>query len=114
MAIVHRSLDDIRAARPKVDRARIAATTEEDIRRHQIEDGESPDAPFVGFEPNVLAQAVRRKLNMTQEEFAAALHIPIGTVRNWEQGRVTPDPAARSLLLIAYRQPEALKALEPA
>ena len=114
MAIIRRSLDDIRAARPKIDRERIAATTEDDIRRHQIEDGESPDTPSFGLEPNILAQAVRRKLSMTQEEFAAALHIPIGTLRNWEQGRVTPEPAARSLLLIAYRQPEALRALEPA
>src|SRR3954467_3164676 len=114
MAIVRRSLDDIRAARPKINRAKIAATTERDIRRHQIKDGEAPDVPLHEFELSVLPRVVRRKLNMTQEQFAAALHIPVATLRNWEQGRVTPDPTARSLLVIAYKQPEALKVLEPA
>jgi len=45
------TLDEIRASRPKVDRAKIAATTAEDIRRHQIEDGEDPDAPVPPFRP---------------------------------------------------------------
>ncbi|MGP0058173.1 MAG: helix-turn-helix domain-containing protein [Beijerinckiaceae bacterium] len=52
---------------------------------------------------------------MSQTDFAAALHIPIGTIRNWEQGRVRPDPAAQALLTILYRQPRAaLKALNAA
>jgi putative transcriptional regulator len=50
---------------------------------------------------------VRRRLGMTQEQFATALRIPVNTLRNWEQGRVKPDPAARSLMLIVYRNPEA-------
>ncbi len=59
--------------------------------------------------------AVRRKLGMSQAEFARALRIPIGTIRNWEQDRIQPDPAARALLTILYRQPEAaLKALQAA
>jgi putative transcriptional regulator len=45
------TLDEIRASRPLVDRAKIAATTESDIRRHQIEDGEDPDAPLPPFHP---------------------------------------------------------------
>jgi hypothetical protein len=37
--------------------------------------------------------------------FARALRIPLATLRNWEQGRVRPDPAARSLLtIVAARQ----------
>ena len=44
-----RTLEDIRASRPTIDRVRIEATTEEDIRRHAIEDGENPDAPLTGF-----------------------------------------------------------------
>jgi transcriptional regulator with XRE-family HTH domain len=48
----------------------------------------------------------------TQEEFAKALRIPLPTLRNWEQGRVLPDPAARSLLTIVAKNPKAaLKAL---
>jgi putative transcriptional regulator len=49
---------------------------------------------------------------MTQSEFAKALRIPLSTLRNWEQGRVLPDPAARSLLTIVAKNPKiALKAL---
>jgi putative transcriptional regulator len=54
---------------------------------------------------------VREKLGMTQEEFAKALRVPVGTLRNWEQRRVGLDPAVRSLLAIVYKMPEVLKAL---
>ena len=52
---------------------------------------------------------------MSQAEFAKAFHIPVGTIRNWEQNRVKPDPAACALLTILYRQPDAaLKAFRAA
>ena len=110
MAVRRMSFDEVMAHKGRVDRAKIEAMTEEDIRRYQIEDGQDPDAPLDGFAPVVLAQAVRRKLAMTQEEFARALRIPVATLRNWEQGRVRPDPAARSLLLAVYRSPKAVLA----
>ncbi len=49
------TLEEIRATRPMVDLAKIAATTETEIRRHQIEDAEDPDAPLPPFcqTPNV-------------------------------------------------------------
>jgi putative transcriptional regulator len=47
--------------------------------------------------------------------FAALLGIPVATLRNWEQDRVVMDPAARSLLKVIDREPEAvLRALAPA
>ena len=107
-----RTLDEISASNPKVDQAKLDATTEEDIRRHMIEDGEDPDAGIpANAEFVVPPQIVREKLGMTQEEFAKALRVPIGTLRNWEQRRVGLDPAVRSLLAIIYKMPEALKAL---
>jgi len=45
------TLEGIRAVRPVADFAKIAATTEEDIRRHQVENGEDPDAPLPPFRP---------------------------------------------------------------
>ncbi len=48
-------------------------------------------------------KSVRRQLGMTQADFAEAQRSPLAIPRNWEQGRVTPDPAARSLLLIVTR-----------
>jgi len=106
------TLEELRASRPFVDRARIAATTEDDIRRHKIEDGEDPDAPPPLFRPVPNVRAIRTRLQMTQEAFAKAIGVPVATVRNWEQSHSGMDPAVRSLLRIVEREPEAaLRAL---
>jgi putative transcriptional regulator len=55
--------------------------------------------------PNV--RVIRAKLQMTQEAFAAAIGVPVATVRNWEQSRTSMDPAVRSLLRIVEREPDA-------
>ena len=58
---------------------------------------------------------IRRALGVSQEEFAARYHIPIGTLRDWEQERVAPDQAARAYLTVIARDPDGvLKALNPA
>ncbi len=44
------------------------------------------------------AKTLRRALGLTQEEFATKFHIPIGTLRDWEQGRTEPDQTARAYL----------------
>ena len=49
---------------------------------------------------------IRRALELTQEEFAARFHIPLGTLRDWEQGRSNPDGAVRAYLLVIERAPE--------
>jgi len=55
-----------------------------------------------------------RALGLSQDEFAARYQIPIGTLRDWEQGRATPDQAARAYLTVIARDPEAVrKALSP-
>jgi putative transcriptional regulator len=60
------------------------------------------------------AKIIRRALGLTQEDFAACYHIPIGTLRDWEQGRAEPDEAARAYLTVIARQPEMVrKALRP-
>lgn len=106
------TLEEIRAGRPRVDRTRIAATTEEEIRRHQVEDGEDPDAPLPPFRPAPDVRAIRMQLGMTQEVFAKAIGVPVATVRNWEQSRTSMDPAVRSLLRVVEREPDAaLRAL---
>ncbi|MCT4492999.1 helix-turn-helix domain-containing protein [Bosea minatitlanensis] len=103
MATVRRSLSDLRDNPPTFDRARIEATTDAEILRHQVEDGEITDEDV---------KTIRLSLHMTQERFATAIRVPLATLRNWEQGRTPPDPAARSLLTIIAKEPElALKAL---
>ncbi|MGX7705978.1 helix-turn-helix domain-containing protein [Methylobacterium sp. Gmos1] len=102
------SLEDLRATAAGIDRAKIDATTEEDIRRHAIEDGEDPDAVPTGYRLLQPVTAIRAKLGMTQSAFAGALGVPVATLRNWEQGRKPPDPAAAALLRVVDREPEAV------
>jgi putative transcriptional regulator len=53
---------------------------------------------------------IRRALQLSQEDFAARFQIPIGTLRDWEQGRKDPDAAARAYLKVIGRNPEAVRA----
>jgi putative transcriptional regulator len=52
------------------------------------------------------AKIIRRSLELTQEEFAARYHIPLGTLRDWEQGQSEPDQATRAYLLLIARDPD--------
>jgi putative transcriptional regulator len=55
--------------------------------------------------PDVDVGAVRARLGLSQEEFATAFGVSIGTVRNWEQGRRRPEGPARALLAVIDRAP---------
>ena len=44
------------------------------------------------------AKIIRRALGLTQEDFAARFQIPLGTLRDWEQGATQPDQTARAYL----------------
>jgi putative transcriptional regulator len=55
------------------------------------------------------AKTLRRALGLTQEEFAARFRIPIGTLRDWEQGRSEPDQPARAYLTVIARDPEGVR-----
>ena len=56
--------------------------------------------------------AIRKALGLSQEQFARLMGVSVATLRNWEQGRREPHGAARSLLLVASKEPAAvLKAL---
>ena len=56
--------------------------------------------------PNV--KKLRERLGLTQEAFAAAYRIPVGTLRDWEQCRKRPDAPARAYLTVIARNPEAV------
>ena len=53
-------------------------------------------------------KGIRAQYGLTQREFAAMLGISIGTLRNWEQGRRSPEGPACILLMVAARHPEAI------
>lgn len=51
-------------------------------------------------------KVIRRALGLTQEAFASRYQIPLGTLRDWEQGRSEPDAPARAYLKVIAVDPE--------
>jgi putative transcriptional regulator len=74
--------------------------------RERIIRGESKDGGDVA--------ALRRFTGLTQQAFALGLAISVHALRNWEQGRRTPEGPALALLRIAARQPSVLRENLPA
>lgn len=56
------------------------------------------------------SKIIRRALGLTQEEFATAYRIPLGTLRDWEQGAAEPDSCARAYLAVIARMPDEVAA----
>jgi putative transcriptional regulator len=63
-------------------------------------------ADFERMKARPRVQIIRRALDLTQEEFAERYHIPLGTLRDWEQGRSEPDQPTRAYLTLIARDPE--------
>jgi putative transcriptional regulator len=90
----------------------VDALTDEQIHQRALSD---PDAQPLTPErvkrmkrtPQV--KVIRRAFGLSQEEFAQTFRIPIGTLRDWEQGRVEPDQAARAYLKVIARNPKAVR-----
>lgn len=71
------------------------------------------EADFARMKSVPRAKTLRRALGLTQEEFATRYHIPLGTLRDWEQGRTEPDQPARAYLKVIAHDPEGVhRALE--
>jgi putative transcriptional regulator len=51
-------------------------------------------------------KTLRRALGLTQEEFAVRYCIPLGTLRDWEQGRTQPDQPARAYIKVIAIDPD--------
>jgi len=51
---------------------------------------------------------VRQKTGLSQSKFATLLGVSVRTLQDWEQGRRAPSGAARTLLLIAHKNPMVL------
>jgi putative transcriptional regulator len=54
-------------------------------------------------------KSLRRALGLSQQEFATRYHIPVSTLRDWEQGRFEPDAAARAYLTVIAREPDIVR-----
>ena len=58
--------------------------------------------------PEIDVRRIRRKVSMSQGEFAAHFGVSVRTVQDWEQGRRVPSGASRSFLTVIDREPEAV------
>lgn len=66
----------------------------------------APARKFTVAGPDV--KRIRANYKLSQGEFAALIGISVATLRNWEQGRRTPEGPARVLLQVAAKHPEAV------
>jgi len=73
----------------------------------QIRRGTRRASRTITFNPTDV-QAIRAKLGTSQAEFALMIGVSVATLRNWEQGRRTPDGPALALLRVAARNPKAI------
>ena len=64
------------------------------------------EADFKRMKRTPGAKIIRRALELTQQEFAVRYHIPLGTLRDWEQGRTKPDQPAQAYLTLIARDPD--------
>src|SRR5690242_112458 len=111
ITVTPEKLKEIDAA---VDWDRLRAMTEEEIDAAIASD---PDAsPLTEAEGMALRlQAIRKRMGLSQPAFAERFHIPIGTLRDWEQARRQPDAAVWAYIQVIDHEPEAvLRALEAA
>lgn len=93
------------------DWERFDALTEEEITAAALSDPDNPpltDEELARFRRVENPKEIRQKLQMTQEQFAVEFHIPLGTLRDWEQGVRWPDTAARSYLRVIAKNPQAV------
>lgn len=89
----------------------LEAMNDEEITARARSDPDSP--PREDFPPDRLkrvpqVKVVRRALGLTQEQFATRFRIPLGTLRDWEQGKTEPDHPARAYLTVIARNPKAV------
>ena len=86
----------------RVDTARLDATSERDIAMQIAADDADSMQDAAKF-----ARRVRKRLGLSQLEFSNRIDVSLDTIRNWEQGKRSPTGAARALLKVLDKVPEA-------
>ncbi|MEI8397191.1 MAG: helix-turn-helix domain-containing protein [Rhodospirillaceae bacterium] len=102
----------------RTDWDRIRAASDAEIEAAASTDPDNPPLDQGGLECAALGRQVRLlrgRLGLSQPAFAERFRIPVASVRDWEQGRRTPDAATKAYLMVIDREPEAvLRALSAA
>ncbi len=105
-------LDPNKPIKGKTDWEMLNSMTEEEIHANALSDLDNPPLTVDELEqfkrqPN--PKEIRQHLKMTQKEFAATFHFPLGTLRDWEQAKYQPGQAMQTLLKVIQYNPEAVK-----
>ena len=106
MAIVKVTAAMVAKAIDATDWQAVDARTDEDIARNVAADADAAPILTAGETAAAIARAVRKRLGLSQTEFAARFHVPVGTLRDWEQNRRQPDAPALAYLRVIAREPE--------
>jgi putative transcriptional regulator len=96
----------------KHDWTQAKAKSDAEIRAAALSDPDAEpltDERLAGMKQTPRLKIIRRALGLTQEEFAARYQIPLGTLRDWEQGAAEPDQAARAYLRAIAGDPAAVQ-----
>ena len=100
----------------ETDWVRLNTMTEAEIEAAALSDPDNlpvDDEQLKRFKRVPNPKEIRQKLHLTQEQFAIKFHVPLGTLRDWEQGAKQPDTAARSYLQVIAKIPQlVMQALE--
>jgi len=90
----------------------IPPMTASQIEASAVEDRDNPPLTLAQLKEMRLVPRVktlRRASGLTQEEFAERYQIPLGTLRDWEQGRTEPDQAAHAYLNVIAHDPKTVQ-----
>jgi putative transcriptional regulator len=90
----------------RTDWSRVDATTEAEIAAQAAKDDAEATADAAAW-----ARRVRRRIGLSQIEFARRIGVQPATIRDWETGRAAPMGTARALLRLIDRAPEAALAV---
>ena len=99
-----RAREDGREEAVKMPSPRLMA--EADVEREARSDRDNPPRDLEKMRTIPRVKTLRRALSLTPEEFSSRYHIPLGTLRDWEQGRSGPDQPARAYLAVIAADPE--------
>lgn len=90
-----------------MDKKLFAELVESMTEAGEIARGErAPTREFTVGDPDV--RRIRRASGLSQAKFAKLIHVDVGTLRNWEQGRRTPTGPAQVLLRAIEKDPRSV------
>lgn len=91
------------------DWERVRLMTDEEVTAAALADPDARPMTAEQLRRVPRTKTLRRALSLTQEGFAERYHIPLGTLRDWEQGRCEPDQPARAYLTVIAHDPEGVE-----